>query len=617
MTPEVETAAAAAPGYRREGTAAPAAAPTRAARRPARATWRGRDLLPLFLVAFALALYLPSFGWGVPHATAYERTHAWGNDDLVPLHPLAEMHNTFIVAKPDRNIAYPWFHYFLLGCAYAPYLGFLALTGGLSVGPVDYPFGLADPVTAFRHLTWIGRTVSVLLAMVTVLGSYHAGRILWGRRAGMFAGLTTTLLFPMVYYAKLGNLEIPVLAWTSLGFAAVALCLRRGATVRRGIWLGAFVALALATKDQALGSFLLVLPALLWLCLRGHLPRAEDDTARRWAAPGAALASCALVYVVASGIPVDPLRYVQHLTKAATAGTVAIYTRHPATLDGLIAHSADLARFLVEVMGWPMLIVAIVGVALAARRDRVSLVLVLGAAGFYLLLLPVRFSRIHYLLPIALPLALFAGYALSEGIARGGRVRAVTVAMAVGGLGLLLLQSVDLTHDMVRDSRYAAGEWLSRHTRAGDRLLYFGAPLKLPPLDAEVEGIRVEEQALALPAITEQRPELIVVIPEDTDEHRTRVQWRTGWRSVVPPAVPDSVFARLADGSLGYRLVAQFQSPRLMPWLPRPFLSYSSVNPPVQILLREDRAAGMERLEPWSTAPYYPRYEAPAGRPVI
>jgi hypothetical protein len=70
--------------------------------------------------------------------------------------------------------------------------------------------------------------------------------------------------------------------------------------------------------------------------------------------------------------------------------------------------------------------------------------------------------------------------------------------------------------------------------------------------------------------------------------------------------LPDD-FEDLVNGSLGYRLVARFQTPRLMPWLPRPFLSYSTVNPPVQIFARADLAAGMPALEPWRTAPHYPR----------
>jgi hypothetical protein len=55
-----------------------------------------------------------------------------------------------------------------------------------------------------------------------------------------------------------------------------------------------------------------------------------------------------------------------------------------------------------------------------------------------------------------------------------------------------------------------------------------------------------------------------------------------------------------------------------MPWLPRPFLSYSTVNPPVQIFVRDDRAGSAPRLQAWLTAPHYPKprksYEPKHGR---
>ena len=42
---------------------------------------------PLAFAVFALALYVPGFWWGIPHATAPDRTHAWGTDDETPLGP--------------------------------------------------------------------------------------------------------------------------------------------------------------------------------------------------------------------------------------------------------------------------------------------------------------------------------------------------------------------------------------------------------------------------------------------------------------------------------------------------------------------------------------------------
>jgi 4-amino-4-deoxy-L-arabinose transferase-like glycosyltransferase len=566
------------------------------------------DPLPVILLLFALAIYLPGINWGIPQPTNNDLTHGWGNDDLVPLAPLAEMHNTFVVAKPDRNIAYPWFHYFLVGSAYSPYLVYLKLTGGISQPAPAYPFGLTDPIAVFRHLSWIGRTVTLLLAFATVLGAYFTGKYLWGRTAGLFSGLFTMLMFPMAYYARLGNLDVPVLGWTSLGLAVFALSLRNGLTVKRGAWFGALVALALATKTQAFGSFLLLAPVLLWL----HLKSGNEGTlwrwTSRWAAPAAACLGCLITYVFASGIPVDPTRYKQHTAKLFLASTQIFYLRYPATLAGFAAHARDVCGYLVDVISWPVLIIAGLGVMLAIRKDRRSLVMVLSALGFFLMLLPVRFSKIHYLLPVALPLNLFAGYAIARGIKARAGVRMITICVAIVAIGFLLAETLDLTHDMIYDSRYAASNWLNQNTQAGDAMVYFGAGMGIPPMRADVEKIKVFQRRQALPSIQDRKPDLVLVMPLDFNEDRKRVEWRHGRHSIYSDYLPANVYEKLVDGSLGYRLVAQFQTPRLFPWLNRPFLSYATVNPPIQIFARADRAGEMQALQPWREAPYNPRF---------
>jgi hypothetical protein len=559
----------------------------------------------LLLCLLALALYLPGFTWGIPFATGPERIHAWGNDDAAPLAALAEMHDTFVVAPPNRNVAYPWFHYFLLGASCAPYLLYQRLTGGFTHPSAIFPFGFTDPSTALRHLSWIVRSWSIVLAVAAVLGAYYTAKHLWGRTAGFVSAIFTLLLFPMAYYAKLTNPDMPVLGWTSLTLAMFALCLRKGATVKRGAWFAAFLALAAATKDQSLGSFVFLVPVLLWVHLRSGRPDHIRGWKSIWAAPLATAASFFVVYVFASGIPVDPGRYQQHATKVLFAGTTrGLYLRHPATFSGLMAQARDVAGYLVDVMSWPLLLVAVAGVVLALFKDRLSLTLLLSSAGFFLMLLPVGMSRVHYSLPIALPLTAFAGYAVSEAIEAGRLWRLSAIAATAGIAGLLLLQTIDLTHDMLRDSRYEAGDWLDRYTKPGDRVMHFGFASKMPRLRTDVGQIRINQESEALPSIEANHPEFIVIVPQDINEHRLRVEWRKGLNSAISPLSPD-LFSKLVDQSLGYTLVAKFETPRLMPWLNRPFLSYPTVNPPVQIFARSDRAAGLPKLEPWYAAQHY------------
>jgi hypothetical protein len=566
------------------------------------------DKEALILAVLALALYLPGFTWGIPSASRLERVHAWGNDDTAPLSALAEMHDTFVAKPPFRNVAYPWFPYFVMGASCAPYLLVQKFTGGFTHASPQYPYGFTDPVSAFRQLSWIVRSWSILLALAVVVGAYYTARFLWNRRAGFLSGIFAMLLFPMAYYAKMTNPDMPTLGWTSLGLAMFALCLRHGATVTRGVWLAAFIALAVASKDQSAGSFVFLVPVLFGWHLRHGMPDRIGHWKSLWAAPAAAVGAFLAVYVFASGIPFDPGRYRDHVQKILSVGTTRdLYLRHPASSAGYLAQAQDIFGYLVDVMSWPLLLVVLAGLALAVRKDRLSLLLVLSSLGFVGILLPTGFCRIHYLLPVALPLTAFAGLALDTALASGRAWRFAAITTAVGIAGLLLLETVDLTHDMLHDSRYAAGEWLDRQMRSGDRVMHFGFASKMPWLRADVEQIRIIPQDQALSAVREDRPEFIAIIPQDINPNRERVEWREGLSSVIAPLPPD-VFEGLVDESLGYRLVARFQSPRLLPWLERPFLSYSSVNPPVQIFERLDRAAGMARLEPWRTAPYYPHF---------
>lgn len=568
-----------------------------------------RDYLPGILVVLALALYLTGINWGIPSFTAADRCHAWGNDDEVPLAPLAEMHNTFVLAKADRNIAYPWFHYFLVASAYSPYLAYLVLTARLKHPSGAFPFGLQDPPGAFLVLTWIGRSVTLLLALCTVVGSYYTAKYLWSRKAGFIAALFTLLTFPMVYYARGGNLDVPVLGWTSMGLAAFALCLRQGLTVKRGAWLGAFVALAGATKSQAGGSFLF----LPWFVLYAHFrnfykSRTAQSTRwqEAWEAPAALALSFLLVFIFANGIPVDPLRFIQHVRRLAVVSVESVYLRYPATFAGYTTQAHDLFKYLLDVMSLPGFLLALAGILLALRRDRQSLVLALSSVGFFLMLIPVRFSNMHHLLGVALPLNAFAGYALAAGLSAGKVPRALASLAAIGTLGFQFLLAVDLTHDMLYDSRYAARDWFAANARPGDRVLYFAKKHFQPPLAASVEGIKCEFQAEAVPDLA-AKPEFILIVPSDTNEHRAHVEWRTGPHSIYSDFIPADLYRRLAAGELGYQLVARFQTPRLMPWLPRPFISYPVVNIPIHIYLRDDRAAGFPHLTPWAQAPYYPK----------
>jgi hypothetical protein len=566
-----------------------------------------RDPRIAVVALLALLVFAPMIHWGLPHATAPDRTHAWGNDDALPLAALSEMYQTFVEESPGRNIAYPWFYYAMNAGAYVPAMAYLAASGAAERPGGAYPFGLADPAGAIALLGLMTRLLNLLLSLVLVVAVYVGARDLWDRTTGTCAALCTLSMFPLAYYARVGNPDMAALAFTALGICVLAQALARGLTVARGAWLGVFVALALATKDQTGGSFLLAVPALFGLHLATHR-LAGLGTRAFWMPVLASALGLAAVFVVASGLLFDPDRFAAHYGLIFDVVGDGGHARngHPPGMAGRIAQATDLLGHTLDVMGIPMVLAAILGIGFAAVREPRTLILLLPAAGFFWMLLGVDLSRIHYLLPVALPLEWFAARGIVG--ATRGLPRPASAAIGVAALlsGALLLRTVDLTHAMWRDSGYEAGDWLEAHVQPGERLVHFSAPMRLPRLEADVVTVPFEG---ADPELLEgpDRPEFLIVIPDDTTPDRRRVEWRVGGYSVRSPLLPRALWDRLRGGEAGYRLVAQWQTPRLLPWVPRPNLSYPGVNPPIHVFARDDRAGGLPHLEAWLEAPHNPR----------
>lgn len=566
-----------------------------------------REPWPFALALLALLVFLPAFDWGVPAFTGPDRCHAWGNDDQVPLAPLADAHNAFIQAKPDWNTAYPWFNFLLLGALYAPYLAYLRLTGGMGTPSGAFPFGLQDPVAAFTVLTYIGRSLSLVLSLAMVVAAYLMGKYLFDRATGLLTALIALLLFPVGFYARVGNPDGPALGWMALALAVYALCVREGLTVQRGFWLALFTVFTLCTKEQHGAALVLPFSGIVfWSLWRG-----SEQTWRhwrgRWVAPLLTSAMFGIAFLLASGAVITPARFARHMGILSTSfAAKATFPRYPATLAGYGAQVHDLFIHLQDSMGWPLLAAAALGVVLVVWRRAPAASLLLATVFYLLLLVRLRFNFLHYVLPAAFTLAPFSAHALLW-LGRKNRAGLLVAGVAGAlGLGLLALQTVDLLHDMQHDSRADASAWFREHAPAGSTVLFFGSKHMQPNLAADIRTIKMELREQALATITGERPDYIVIQPDNTTFERGQMEWRDGRHSVHSWYVPDEVYDQLAAGGFEYKLVAQFQSPRLLPWLDRPFLSYPAVNIPVQVFARADHAAGAPVLTAWREAPHNP-----------
>ncbi len=555
-----------------------------------------------WIFALAFALYFPAFWWGAPHATGPDRVNAWGTDDAMPLVPLAEIHGLFY-PQANRNLGYPLLHPFLVGIFYAPYMAYLYLTGGIAAPSGVYPYGFADAAGSLFVLTLIARLVSLLCAAGVVVCAYDAALALWDRRTAVLAAAFAAVSFPMFYYSRTGNPEIVVLGFTAAAMALYARILTRGFSASRALWLGFFGGFAVATKEQAAASFLAIpLVLLIRRARAGGDAREPFASWAFWKPFIVAGAACIAAFGIGSGLFLDPQRFFAHLEfargrmQALSAGDVAFFQSFPNTLVG----NYDLARALgIELINclnpWGVAAAAAGLGILVLRRESAALLFLLPAVTYLVTLFTAaHVSQLRYLMPVAFCAAFLAARAAAWGWQERTRLAMLPSIIALLALGAGFLLGADLTWAMLNDSRYDAGRWLAARLEPGDRIEYFGANQKLPPLPAgvitarpiEFRGAvykaRADEGAVQeiLEGWRQRRPRFVVMIPDHSSAPGIE----------YPATCPPVVFDGLITGEFEYRLAVEFQPAPLFSWLYRPSLDYPTVSPPVRIFRRMESA---------------------------
>jgi hypothetical protein len=533
-----------------------------------------RAVLVCGLISFIVLA--PASGWGIPRATSEVTVRGWEVDAISGIGVLSELSNLAGASRPDWYVAYPLFHYLVLGFAYVPYIAFATLTGRLRNPGGEFPYGFTDPVQSLAALNAIGHAVTVLMGAITIMALFVLARRIFNTRAAVLAAALALCSAPFMFYARTGNLDVPALCWTMLCFVALERCWSDGLTVPRAVACGAFAAFAVATKDQSYGVLLVPLVALL---VRSWRTPGPATTAQRIRLPLVLVGSGVIAFLLASGIVLRPDRFVRHLqyiTNFRDTFTNVRYQTELTVMRGTgVAERAllvgDMLRATGTAVGWPVVVMGLAGFVALWRSVPSIRWMVAAMAGFFLLVLvPIQHMQYRYALAPAVLLALSAA-ALT--------VRLTSRPVALGAMTIVLLApaiagAAEITHAMLTDARGPASDWLSRRVAAGDTLGYFGRPHQLPYIPA---GVRVEQLQLggAETRLNDVRPRWVVVAPDYFADRQRE-------RSIF---LPLAVYQGLRDGSMGWTLVARFESPGLL-GRPLPYLPY--VNPVVQVYKRRD-----------------------------
>lgn len=409
----------------------------------------------MLLLLASLGLNAWMVTWGLPS------TAGWAPDEILPSAVLDARARGFSGGWFDK---YPPLHFRVLGAVYAP------ISGPVRAGsPV--------PRDVYDRLFRAGRWVSVLMGVGLVLLVYVCGRRLLDEAGALLAAAIVAVMAPFVFYAKLANVDVPYLFWWALSLLFLIRALETHRLLDY-LGLGVAAALAIGTKDQAYGLYVLVAPLLVWSRKRRN---PEKGWLRATFSPELmlALAAGTLVLQAIYGLPgnVEGLR--AHL-RLITGSASKDFQEFPDTIAGHAGLLWSTIRNTAFVMGVPAFLAALIGVGLASRRnDTRLLVLLVPAVSYYLFFMMVAlYCYDRFVLPLAILLAFFAGDVLGR-MARHDRWAQLAAGLVlIYGLGRAL--SVDVL--LAKDSRFAAEEWL--RSNAGEaRVAFVGPPEYLPRSD--------------------------------------------------------------------------------------------------------------------------------------
>ena len=419
---------------------------------------RSGSTLLLAILLLSVILNAIPLWWGLPSSAV----HTWAFDEISP-----DADGRTVESRHMGR--YPPLHYHVLRALYSP-IRFLDAQGLIAWSPRQLR----------TTLQILGRSLSLLLAVLTVYLVYRIGRLLLSRAAARLAALLVAVTLPFVFYAKTINLEAAYTFWFTLSLLFLLKVFRHH-RLRDYLLLAASAAFAICTKDQAYGLYL-ALPPLLAGSLHFHIfdTRPTLRTAARTLLDRRIILGTAVsvgLFILIHNLIFDLEGFLRHLRVMTGPGSEPsqVFEHSIAGHLGMIVLAG---RHLTFSMGWPAILAAAAGIGLAARRwnrHKQLLALLLPIGTYYLFFIAViLYHRVRFFLPMCIVLALFAGLALNE-LWTTRRVRRSLAAAAILGVVLLpLLRAVSLDLSMLGDSRYFVEDWLRGNLGTDERALVIG-----------------------------------------------------------------------------------------------------------------------------------------------
>jgi 4-amino-4-deoxy-L-arabinose transferase-like glycosyltransferase len=516
------------------------------------------------VVLLSLCLNAYPIWWGLPSRTG------WAPDELTPSEVIEGMSAGFSNGWHTR---YPPLHYYVLATLYAPVAGLHSL-GVLQI----------DSRSVYTSLFLIGRITSLIMATLTVLVVYLCGRELYGARPALAASLLVALLRPFVFYGKLANLDVPYVFWFACSLLFYIRVMKRHA-LRDYLLLSATAVLAICTKDQAYGFYVLV-PFAIAVAQRSRVAAAGVrrpllSTLIDKRVGLSLLLACAL-FAALFNLPFNLSGFLAHV-KLITGPASQCCQESANTLAGHLELAGRSVSSMRASFGWPAWILCLAGLVSSLanpRRDRLLLALLVPAISYYCFYVAViLYVYDRFLIPIGIILALFGGPILDALWNARRPFRPVGALLAAVMMLYTFLYASAVDRAMAGDARYAAEEWFEQHVAPEASVLLVGYTKYLPRI--HTPGT-VDTTTPSLGDLARSTPDYVVTI--DT--------WRPKGFLTNPTA--RDFFARLEDGTAGYSRAYTYKADIGWPELDIALgdTNLAKINPAVTIFERAPNVTG-------------------------
>lgn len=485
-----------------------------------------------FVLILILCLFAYTYGiwWGLPSFDG------WAADEIVPAKVLEAIAARF---SQGWHYKYPPFHFYLLALFYSPIL----LLDSLNLVDITR-------LETYQVLFYIGRVLSVIFALGLLFLIYRCGQELYSKKAALFAAAIAALNCTFFYYAKLANLEAPYLFWVVLSFLFYLKILKFQRL--QDYWLFSITAaIAVCTKDQAYGFYLLTPLFLIWqhhrVLKQQHKTITFKDSLLHPKIIGSLIIGLTM-FALLHNLLFNLEGFIKHV-EVITLGKGSIDPRYSQNLWGQLKMFRDSLTNLRFAMGWPLYGICLIGLANHLRHPQKKPLLnaffvpILSYYLFYICV--VWYSNIRYLIPIAIVLSFFGGQFLADFLTPAKKFFKAKLILIGAILLYTFAYSFTLNVLMVQDSRYMVEAWMKQHIPPTAFILGSGDDKYLPRL----EGFN--SQTLRKPTLADL-PTLdpdYIILSSGYDIRRFR------------PNTPEHEFlSQLLAENLGYQLAFQYKS---------------------------------------------------------